>query len=65
MRETYLKFLGKLVEIGLPHWSKPRPFYITGIVVEVNEDYLVLDYEKGARQVKFEDIVDICVKEEQ
>lgn len=63
-RETYVKFLGELVEIGIPHWSEPRPFYITGTVVEVNEEYLVLDYCKGARQIKFLDIVDIHIKEE-
>jgi len=54
------QFLGRRVDIGIPSFENSRKtFFITGTVLSVEEDYLLLETYKGIRRINFADIIEI------
>lgn len=49
----------KDVVIGVPHAIEPKPFYYYGRIVKLTDTYLILQYNKGIKQIQLEDIIDI------
>lgn len=61
VKEYYKPFLGKIVNIGIPHHYLDRLFFVTGEVLEVNDDYLILRKRDGIRQIELSDIIEISL----
>ncbi len=59
MKEYCEPFLGKIVNIGIPHHYLDRLFFITGEVIEVNDNYLILRKKDGIQQIELRDIIEI------
>ncbi len=56
----YNDFLGKIVNIGVPHFHKEhRLFFITGLVTDVEDGFITLEIKEGIRRVPFSDIIEI------
>jgi len=54
-------FLGKIVNIGVPHHYLDRLFFVTGELLEVNDDHLILRKKDGVRQIELTDIIEISL----
>lgn len=61
MNEKYIKeFLGKSVNIGIPHWLDPdRLFYITGKITEIENNHLILLMNNGVKKISLDDVIEI------
>jgi len=59
VKEYCEPFLGKIVNIGIPHHYLDRLFFITGEVIEVNDNYLILRKKDGIQQIELRDIIEI------
>jgi len=58
--KLYEKFLGNTVNIGIPHlYQKRKLFYLTGLVIDIEGDFLVLKIKNGLRKIPFDDIMEI------
>ena len=57
-------FLGKIVNIGTPHHYLDRLFFVTGALLEVNDDYLILRKKDSIRQIELKDIIEISLNSE-
>lgn len=60
-KKECLIFLHKYVSVGVPSFNLGRPFYLSGEVIEVTEDYLTVKMPNGYKQIYFEDLVEIRV----
>ena len=59
-RELYKGFLNKYVDIGIPHdFLEHRLFYMSGEVIDINDNLLVLQGKKGIRKIFLSDIIEI------
>ena len=55
--EIYKKYVGSRVDIGTPHFDNPkRLFFFVGLLIEVNNEYLLLDTNKGIRKINLADV---------
>lgn len=60
VREVYKDFLNQAVDIGIPHlYREGKLFFISGIVIDIEGDFLVLKIKDGIRRIPFGDIVEI------
>ena len=57
-------FLGKIVDIGIPHKYLDRLFFITGELIDLKEDYLIIKKKDGVRQIQLKDIIEISLHKE-
>jgi hypothetical protein len=57
------QYRGKLVNVGIPNFvRKDRLFFITGVVLSVDEKYITLKIKDGLRKIPFQDIIEISIK---
>jgi len=65
VNEMYKDFLNKLVDIGIPNYTRPnRLFFVTGKVIEIDETYLTLRITDGLRKIPLSDIIQISLSKE-
>lgn len=60
-KELIEPFFGKDLDVvvGVPHATKPKPFYYYGRIVKLTNEHLILKFDKGIKQIRLEDIIDI------
>ena len=59
-KELYKGFLNQAVDVGIPHdFLEHRLFYMSGIVIGFDGNYLVLKGQKGIRKILLSDIIEI------
>lgn len=63
MAEVFEEFVGKEVCIGVPHRYENRLFFLTGVVLTVKSNFLILRIKDGIKQIPFDDIVEIRLKQ--
>lgn len=57
LKEVYKVFLGKNVNVGTPNFFDPKKlFLITGYVIAVSEEYLILRNQKSVKKIALIDI---------
>lgn len=60
--DIYNNFLGQVVNIGIPYYMKEhRLFFITGLVTNIDDKFLVLRVKNGIRKIFFSDIIQISI----
>ena len=60
MIDYYKDFLNKAVDIGIPHlYQEGRLFFISGIVIDIESDFLILKIKDGIRKISLSDIREI------
>ncbi|GAG16106.1 unnamed protein product [marine sediment metagenome] len=64
VKEYCEPFLDKIVNIGVPHHYLDRLFFITGKLLEVNDDHLILRKKDGIQQIQLKDIIEISLNQE-
>lgn len=64
VKEYCEPFLDKIVNIGVPHHYEDRLFFITGKLLEVNDDHLILRKKDGIVQIQLKDIIEIILNQE-
>ena len=52
-------YFNKQVAIGVPHASRPRPFFYYGKLIELTDTFLILQFGSGIKQIQLADIIDI------
>ena len=63
--EIYRQHEGKTVDVGIPHYNNPNKlFFITGKLIEVNDQYILLETSKGIRRLSLVDILQFEPKED-
>ena len=56
--EIYKKFLGKRVDVGTPYIGDPnRMFFYMGKLLEVNEEYILLETKTDIRRIELYDVI--------
>ncbi len=59
-RNFFEPFINQKVAVGVHHYSEDRPFYYYGILIELGDTYLILQFgTTGIKQINFSDILDI------
>ena len=64
MKKYCEPFLGKVVNIGMPHHYLDRLFFITGELIDLNDDNLIIRKKDGIKQIPLKDIVEISLSSE-
>jgi hypothetical protein len=64
VKEYCEPFLGKIVNIGMPHYHQDRLFFVTGELLEVNDNHLILRKKDGIKQIELKDIIEISLNVE-
>ena len=60
MEKRFLEpYFGTQVAIGIPHASRPRPFFYYGKLIELTDTFLILQFGSGIKQIQLADIIDI------
>jgi hypothetical protein len=60
LKDLYGDFILEIVNIGIPHYTeKNRLFYLTGLVIEIDSDFLTLKRNDGLKKIPFCDILEI------
>lgn len=60
MEKRFLEpYYNKPVAIGVPHNSRPRPFFYYGKLIEITDSFIILQFKSGVKQIQIADIVDI------
>jgi ferredoxin-fold anticodon binding domain-containing protein len=59
VKEYIEDFLGKIVDVGIPHLYENRLFYHTGELLELTDDFLILKKKDGIKQLQLRDIAEI------
>ena len=54
-------FLGKIIDVGIPHLYEERLFYFTGELLELTDEYLILKNNQGIKQIQLKSIVEISL----
>ena len=62
VKEYCEPFLGKIVNISVPHYYLDRLFFITGKVLQVNDEHLVIQLKDGVKQIQLDEIIEIKLK---
>ena len=62
MRTRYEKYIGKNVAVGVPHYTRRRPFYHYGIVVDVEEKDIIIENERGIHRIPLSKIVELNIR---
>ena len=64
-KNLYEQYLKKTVNVGIPNYiHKDRLFFITGFVLDLDENYVILKIKDGMRKIPYSDIIEISVKKE-
>ena len=63
-KKNYEKYLGKNVVIGVPHLIERRPFFHYGKAIEITDNTIVLETDKGLRTIQFSDILQLNLLED-
>ncbi len=64
VKEYCEPFLGKIVNIGIPHHYLDRLFFVTGKLLEVSDDYLIVRKKDGVQQIELRDIIEISLSKD-
>jgi hypothetical protein len=60
MKKKYLnKFLNRRVAVGVPHETKKIPFFYFGTMIDLTNEYLVLEIQDGVKQIFLKDIIEV------
>jgi hypothetical protein len=60
LKEIYGGYLGKIANIGIPHkFNFDQIFFLTGTVIEVNENFLLIQTKKELHRVNLSEIITI------
>jgi ferredoxin-fold anticodon binding domain-containing protein len=59
VKEYIEGFLGKIIDVGIPHLYEERLFYYTGELLELTDEYLILKKKDGIKQIQLKNIVEI------
>jgi ferredoxin-fold anticodon binding domain-containing protein len=59
VKEYLEDFLGKIIDVGIPHLYEERLFYYTGELLELTDEYLILKKKDGIKQIQLKNIVEI------
>ena len=60
--EKVTKFLKKEVAIGIPHYDNPdKLFFNFGTITEANEEYIILEFPTGIKQIPLDQIKEIHI----
>jgi hypothetical protein len=55
-------FLGKIVDVGIPHrFESGKLFFLTGEVLDIQDGYLILRVKNGVRRIPFSDLREISI----
>ena len=56
--EIYKKFLGKHVDVGTPYiGDSSRMFFYKGKLLEVNDEYILLETKTDIRRIELYDVI--------
>jgi len=59
---VFSKFLGKKVDLGIPNYNRSdRLFWLTGRLIEVDNDFLILKINNGVRKIPIDDVREISL----
>lgn len=64
-----MKLLKNYVAVGIPHKSQDRPFFFYGKLVDVTDDFVLLERKmdvegiEGYKQIPLNQIIDIHINE--
>ena len=64
VKEYCEPFLDKIVNIGVPHHYLDRLFFVTGELLEINNDFLIIRKKDGVQQIELKDIIEISLNRE-
>ena len=60
MEKRFLEpYFNKQVAIGVPHHTRPRPFFYYGKLIELTDVYIILQFKSGIKQIPIAEIVDV------
>ena len=58
-RTDFKEFKNQNVTIAIPHIVLDRPFFITGILLEVNQFDIKIKTKGGYRHIQIDDVIEI------
>ena len=58
-KKFLVQYFNKQVAIGVPHTSRPRPFFYYGKLIELTDQYLILQLVSGIKHIEITDIIDV------
>ena len=62
----YGNFLGKTVNVGIPNFvRKDRLFFVTGVVLDISDNFLTLKIKDGVRKIPINDVREISINQEE
>ena len=56
------KYVGKEVIVSVPHRTEKRPFYLYGKVIDVENEDIVLENEKGLQRILLSEVLQIIIR---
>jgi len=68
-KEECKRFLKQYIAVGIPHRSEDRPFFFYGKLVDVTDNYVLLERRmdiegiEGYKQILLDQIIDIHINE--